>query len=410
MANKQSYSPLKHFPIFQSPFLGKPVQSALNLPFRSDTSNAGRKNFSQEFLGKRVVDHTRELFKFAYRPATRQTATSVQRQFLDFQVAQKLMSREDILNGLLPTSVLSQLLFIGWLDLRDLTPGSIDTYNSAINTLYANNGRELPERQQLVLLLRKALRRKRIAEGRLSPKRHRRPLTPSLILSKIQPYIAARPQDLELQRLYTMILLGVFGIMRSGELTVHPTLEQYSPFLHINRSGYKLHPEYAEITLPVSKTSQEHATTITVPFLPASMAAICPYRALVQWLNLTETEDRNSHLLSLNNKPYTKSNFKHLFKQTLRRCGLNETEFSGHSLRIGGLTALREAGIDESEAMIIGRWTSTVNRIYGTSHARVAATLCTYILQNGLPSNSPPTFELSLQQLHSLNTGTSETN
>ncbi|KNC80107.1 hypothetical protein SARC_07520 [Sphaeroforma arctica JP610] len=198
------------------------------------------------------------------------------------------------------------------------------------------------------------------------------------------PYFARNQHDLQAMRLYPVILVGVFVVMRSGELTVHSGLEQCSENIHIHRGKeVRLFDDYAEITLPVSETSVDRATKKCVPKLPASMAAVCPDRVLVNWLTRTSNEPDTAHLFSIEGKPYEKATFSAQLRRTLTVCGLDPTVYSGHSLCIGGLTALCEAGIPENEAMIIGCWTSEVNRIYWQRTAkdlnRIAAALSHFI-------------------------------
>ncbi len=371
------------------------------LPLRSNISRP--KNFRPEFLGQELVDRTKETFTYAMRPSTKAAAHSVQRQYLDFLVAQKLTTYDEVIAGRLPDHALPWILFCSWLDARSLEPSSISTYVAHIRALYRNNNQPTPPRWSLVQVFQKAIRRRRVAEGRLTPIRERRPL----IQQNMMPYFIRNRHNLQMVRLYTTILVGVFAVMRSGELTVHTGLEAYSENIHIHRGkGVHLFPDYARIILPVSKTSVDRATHICVPKLPAVMAAICPYRALVNWLSLTADEPSSAHLFSINGEPYAKDTFSAQLRKTLLLCNMDPTVYSGHSLRIGGLTALREAGIDENEAMIIGRWTSEVNRIYwqrtSKDHNRIAATLSNFIITSGLPSSEPPTFQLSLVALQKL--------
>ncbi|KNC84920.1 hypothetical protein SARC_02874 [Sphaeroforma arctica JP610] len=114
--------------------------------------------------------------------------------------------------------------------------------------------------------------------------------------------------------------------MGRHRMTVHTDLESYSDNLHIHRGKrVRVYDEFAEILLPISKTSLDRFITNIIPKLPANMA------------------------------------HSHRFRKPLTARGLGNRNYSGHSLRIGGLTALREVGVNESETMITGRWTSAVN-------------------------------------------------
>ncbi|KNC86553.1 hypothetical protein SARC_01326 [Sphaeroforma arctica JP610] len=85
------------------------------------------------------------------------------------------------------------------------------------------------------------------------------------------------------------------------------------------------------------------------PEAPRDIQAICPYHHLLLWLSLTTKEQADSHLFSLNSVAVTKAEWSRKLKYLVKAAGLDPKLYSGHSLRIGGLSALKESGLSNSE-------------------------------------------------------------
>lgn len=60
----------------------------------------------------------------------------------------------------------------------------------------------------------------------------------------------------------------------------------------------------------------------------------------------------------------------------IRRAGIDPSQYAGHSLRIGGATMLKAAGVGTDLIKILGRWTSDAYTLYVRhTPAELAATL-----------------------------------
>ena len=65
-----------------------------------------------------------------------------------------------------------------------------------------------------------------------------------------------------------------------------------------------------------------------------------------------------------NGQPHTKSIFTTRIRGALQAVGLSESQFAGHSLRIGAATAAASAGIEDSMIRTPGRWSSSAFLLY----------------------------------------------
>lgn len=300
-----------------------------------------------------------------------------------------MATTNQVLSGDLPDDLDLFLLFTAWLGKRRLQPDSIANYLTHVRRLYKIQGLSAEaSTAEPVKLLRKAIRRHQVINDLLLPKRERDGLAPVDVRNLIFPMARRNYSDLDSLRIWLIILIGVFCLLRSGEMTFHPTVDPYNKNLHIHRrigSGIKFESEHILLLLPSSKTQQGRPTWIPVSKFPDSLASICPFRALHLWLAATHTEDADSHLFSIRGAPCTKAAFTRKFKTWVTQAGLNSARLSGHSLPIGGLTAYRQSGVRPDEVKVMGRWTSETHLIYWqrslVDHSSVADRLAAFMHQ-----------------------------
>ena len=66
----------------------------------------------------------------------------------------------------------------------------------------------------------------------------------------------------------------------------------------------------------------------------------------------------------LTNTPLRYDTINSCIKSLMESVGENPAEFSTHSMRIGGATALFAAGANETVIRTMGRWSSDMHRLY----------------------------------------------
>ena len=160
-----------------------------------------------------------------------------------------------------------------------------------------------------------------------------------------------------------MILVGLYGIMRAGELTISSDTT-FNPHTHVTRGHVKIHAGHATLFLPASKTDRlGHGTHVHIPHI--AEADQCPHCMLRLWLQSTASEGPDSQLFSINGTPYPKADFIKEMQCTLRAIDVPEVvAYTGHSLRLGGATFAKAAGLTDDQIQVLGRWSSDCYQRY----------------------------------------------
>ena len=125
--------------------------------------------------------------------------------------------------------------------------------------------------------------------------------------------------------------------------------------------GVTWKPEGLILTLQGTKTDrQNQGQTVTIS---ATRDGVCPKEALVRYLLVRPRSGSKSLLLNPDGKPLAAWSFR---KRLIVECGKAGVEgnVNGHSLRIGGGTALCNQGVQEETIRTMGRWRSDVARRY----------------------------------------------
>jgi integrase len=133
-----------------------------------------------------------------------------------------------------------------------------------------------------------------------------------------------------------LILTGFYGAMRSSEI-VSLDVDNF----HFSRRGMDIifHPNEGE---PAGVKS-------CVTVVPNTEAAYCPVLAVKQWLNVSGIQEGpvfravNRHG-GIGAQPLTVQGLEKIIKSLARRVGLDASEYSSHSLRLGLITSAIHSG------------------------------------------------------------------
>ena len=192
-------------------------------------------------------------------------------------------------------------------------------------------------------------------------------LSPQM-LKKMEKFV-----DLESPRQacwWSMITIGVYGALRIGEITLQngsvPTpLNRRRTFRDLTFQPSKRSPIGIDLNIEASKAD---------PFRKGHVAHIgrspvaCPVKALQNWLVVRKgmglEPNLDDDIFVMKGKGVTRAVFMKITKEFLVKIGEDPTAFSGVSLRKGGATAARDAGLEESVIAALGRWKSCAMLLY----------------------------------------------
>ena len=196
----------------------------------------------------------------------------------------------------------------------------------------------------------------------ISPKR-RLPVTPS-ILMKMHSVLQTHPHNFDSTMIWAASLVCFFGFLRSGEITI-PSQAAYDPTVHLSFADIAVDdpskPSIIQLTIKQSKTDPfRQGVNI---YLGSTGTTLCPVTALLHFLLL-----RGNHPGPLfhyrDHSPLTKNKFTSSFRDTLARSGIDSSQYSGHSFRIGAASTAAAHGIEDSVIQTLGRWKSSAYLAY----------------------------------------------
>ncbi len=155
----------------------------------------------------------------------------------------------------------------------------------------------------------------------------------------------------------SLFLIGFGGGFRRNEL------------ISINFEDLEFVPEGVKITIRRSKTDQLGEGMVKgIPYFKNEI--YCPVTNLKKWLEFSSIKSgplfrRFSRGLTLTDKRLTDQSVVLLLKNYLNLAGIENTNFSGHSLRSGFATVAAESGADERSIMAMtGHKTAQMVRRY----------------------------------------------
>jgi hypothetical protein len=194
--------------------------------------------------------------------------------------------------------------------------------------------------------------------------RRRLPLGHAELLA-IKPFV---PGDPDGAMLWAAMTLAVAGLLRSGEFTaVRGTSSLRMDALRIDKQKSSM-----LLTLPRDKTSSS-----PVPIhIAATHTATCPVKAMVQYLAYWRNIQPDAPLFEWSNgHPLSQRSLVINMQQMLKAAGVpNAEQYTGHSFRRGGATALANSHTSMHVLKKAGRWTSNAAQLYiDTSVQDVAA-------------------------------------
>ncbi len=159
------------------------------------------------------------------------------------------------------------------------------------------------------------------------------------------------------QLLYkAMFLIAFHACCRVGELTKSGNAQHWLNYRDVSFTG-------TSVTITFSSFKHSRPGYTPKITLHASDHVHCPVSALIDYITVRGT--RSGPLFCLaDGLPITRRNFSKVLDQCVRFIGLNPTQLTSHSFRIGRATLGLEQGLTIEQIRLMGRWRSDAFRKY----------------------------------------------
>ena len=253
--------------------------------------------------------------------------------------------------------------YVAFLAKEGIKHRSIKSYLSGIRCRQIQQGLGNPFATTLPRLEYVLTGIKRVEVRGSNAPRMRLPITID-ILQRLYEVWLGQPVWAEGVMLWAAACTGIFGFLRAGEFTV-PAAGAYDPDTHLNLSDIALDshtcPSVVRVSIKQSKTDPFRQGVDI--FLGRSGSTVCPVQALIQYLGIRSSAPGPLFLLSTG-VPLTRAFLVTNLQAALRKSGLDDKLFNGHSFRIGAATTAAQRGLEDSLIQTLGRWRSDAYKLY----------------------------------------------
>ena len=245
--------------------------------------------------------------------------------------------------------------FVTFLDQEGLKHQSIKCYLSALRHAQIANGFPDPRIGLDHPRLEGILRGIKRSQAPSSSSRTRLPITPE-ILRLIHSHLPSSPDSC---MIWAACCLGFFGFLRVGEFTV-PSATEFNPEVHLSLADVALDshssPSLMRVRIKQSKTDPFRLGVDI--YLGKAPPPLCPISAMVAYIASRGPQPGPLFLFS-DGSSLSRQRLVDLVRDCLRRAGLNEGSYAGHSFRIGAATTAAATGVEDSLIQTLGRWQSS---------------------------------------------------
>ena len=144
-----------------------------------------------------------------------------------------------------------------------------------------------------------------------------------------------------------------------------PSRQAYDPEVHLSLADLAIysHEKPSLIRLLIKQSKTDPFRQGVEVFLGASNGDLCPVKALLEYVSIRPAV-QGALFLFESGAPLTHSALVDKLHQALRQAGLNDSDFNGHSFRIGAATTAAQRGLEDSLIQTLGRWKSSAFKLY----------------------------------------------
>ena len=204
----------------------------------------------------------------------------------------------------------------------------------------------------------KGVKRVEVQAG--SQKRVRLPIGPSVLRKLGGVWNRIGPSRDEVM-LLAACCLGFFGFLRAGEFTV-PDDKSYDSKCHLSYGDVAVDSQSRTQVVRITIKQSKFRRGIDM-FMGRTGNDLCPVAALLAYL-ADRGAKKGPLFMFVDGRFLTRQRLVDCVRAALHSAGLAESQYCGHSFRIGAATAAAERGIEDSTIKTLGRWRSIAYLYY----------------------------------------------
>ena len=281
----------------------------------------------------------------ALKPNTQRTYNHAQNRYLNFCTLYNIEP--------CPATEESLLYYIAYLFKDNLKGSSIRVYLAAIRSLHVNAGIPYISNTPRILMALKG------ANVLSSPPSRKDPITFD-ILCRMLELLSSRADKVMLE---SSMSLAFFGCMRAGEICL-PDNAIFDAKIHLCVEDVTLQDDKSFVILLKSSKTDQFSNGVKI-FVGCSGHKVCAYCSMNKLLRLRSSSPGSAPLFAdLQGNILRRNYFVSTTKLLVSMLGLPSDRFSGHSFRAGSATSGADAGFDNWEIKMLGRWNSEIYNIY----------------------------------------------
>ena len=186
------------------------------------------------------------------------------------------------------------------------------------------------------------------------------PITP-FVPSRICGVLDRWPHDKDNIMFWAACCLGFFAFLRSGEFTV-PSLASFDPSRHLTTEVDDVaNPSMLFVYLKSSKCDQSRLGVTLC--MGKTDSHLCQVAAILVYMAVRGTSPGPLFVFQ-DATPLTQSELVSCLRSTLAMAGLDCSNYSGHSFRIGAATTAAASGLRDAMIQTLGKWSSDSYKRY----------------------------------------------
>jgi hypothetical protein len=309
------------------------------------------------FLVAALSETSDMLMTAGLKSNTHRTYNYAQQRYLSFCELYKLAplpATEDVL-----------LLYVAFLYDQGLKGSTIRVYLAAIHSLHVYLNYVYPlETLRLKLAVKGAV-------SHSAPPTRKFPITYT-VLSKMISAITAR---FDYKLIVAAMCFGFFGCFRCSEFCL-PDSVKFNVNDHLCVGDVVVNHKERMLSVLLKKSKSDTFSLGVSVFVGCSGGPICGFCSLVDYLGTRQLGSDGFKcplFADFSGKALTKGYFVSVTRMSLAAIGLDTSLYSGHSYRAGAATSAGDAGFEEWEIKMLGRWNSSAYHVY-LRNPRIVAT------------------------------------